>query len=81
MVTCPPAHAWAVFPVSSGHSVYQAAHYFVVDHNSELRERLNDATRSNWATPANSGCAVVAIAALGVTGVMASAWALGVWGA
>lgn len=79
LVTCPPVHAFAVFPVSPGHSIEQAARFFVEDRQGELWQRLKE-TRSNWAT-SDSGCAVVAIALLGVTGVMASAWVSGIWGA
>ncbi len=83
MVTCPPIHAWAVYAVSPGHSLEQAARFFTEDHERELWQRVKE-NRNNWATgnqaPSNSGCAVVALAAISAAGAVAAAWARGRWG-
>jgi hypothetical protein len=77
LVTCPPRHAWAVYPIRPGHSIEQTSLFFLDDHERELWDRLRN-TRTNSAT--GSGCAVVALAALGAAGTVATAWARGRWG-
>lgn len=71
LVVCPPIRAWIVFPVRDGLSPAQAGVFYLDDNRQDLVRRFGSRNNST----AGTGCAVIALAAVGglVAGVAALA--------